>query len=88
MSELQIADRIETFVRDQFGVSPDDPGFDQKTDLLEQGYLDSVGVVELLEFLREEFEVEVPEADLLDDEFATVAGMARVVYRLSQGAPT
>jgi acyl carrier protein len=41
-----------------------------------------VGVVELLAFLAREFGVEVPEEDLLSDEFSTVAGIARIIRRL------
>jgi len=34
-------------------------------------------------FIESEFDVEVPEADLLSDEFVTIDGMARVVVRLA-----
>ncbi len=44
--------RIEELIHAQFGVSPTDPRFDREADLFEQGYVDSVGVVELLEFLQ------------------------------------
>lgn len=74
-------DRIERFVRTAFDVSPDDPGFDRATDLFDSGYVDSVGLAELLEFISEEFGVEVPESDLLSEEFATIQGMARIINR-------
>jgi acyl carrier protein len=82
--------RIEMFVRTQFSVSPSDPGFDREVNLFEHGYVDSVGVVELLGFLQEEFDVEVPDDDLLADDFTTVAGIARIVLRnsrLQTGSP-
>jgi acyl carrier protein len=81
-----IANRIETFVRSQFEIDPNDDGFDRTVDLFELGYVDSVGFAELLAFFAEEFGVEVPEDDLLSDEFLRIDGMARIVSRLTAGA--
>ncbi len=78
----EVADRIEVFVRAQFSISPGDPGFGRTSDLLDGGYVDSVGFVELLEYLGEDFGVEVPENELLSEEFSSIDGMARVVSRL------
>jgi acyl carrier protein len=83
-----VASRIEAFIRTQFDVRPDDPGFNRKADLYESGYVDSVGVAELLEFLREEFRLEVPESDLLGDDFSTIEGIAGIVLEYQQsGSP-
>jgi D-alanine--poly(phosphoribitol) ligase subunit 2 len=81
-----IADRIETFVRTQFDVSPDDDGFGRTIDLFELGYIDSVGFAELLSFLSEEFGVEVPESDLLSEEFLRIDGIVSIVSRLTNGS--
>ncbi|MGH2960827.1 MAG: acyl carrier protein [Solirubrobacterales bacterium] len=83
MSEPELAERLESFVRDSFDVTPGDDHFGRDIDLFEQGYVDSVGLTELLAFMEEEFQVEVPEDDLLSDEFATIDGMAGVLARLS-----
>jgi D-alanine--poly(phosphoribitol) ligase subunit 2 len=86
LSPQAIADRIEAFVRSQFEVDPNDDGFDRTVDLFELGYVDSVGFAELLAFLDEEFGVEVPEEDLLSDEFPQIDGMAMIVSRLTVDA--
>ena len=85
MTRQAIADRIEEFVRGQFEVDPTDTGFGRTVDLFELGYVDSVGFAELLAFLSEEFGVEVPEDDLLSEEFLRIDGMARIVGRLTVG---
>jgi acyl carrier protein len=85
MSELQtvnVAAAVEEFVRRQFAVSPNDRRFDRRTDLFEAGYVDSVGIAELLEFLRERFGIDIPESDLFSDDFTTIDGIARIVARL------
>ena len=84
--QTTIASRIEAFVRSQFEVDPTDDGFDQTVDLFELGYVDSVGFAELLAFFAEEFGVEVPEDDLLSEDFLSIDGMAGIVSRLTADA--
>ena len=81
MDSYSIERRVEEFICSNFSISPTDPGFGREVDLFEGGYVDSVGVVELLEFLSNEFVVEIPDDDLLTDEFASIGGIARIVSR-------
>jgi acyl carrier protein len=81
-SSTDVEDRIESFLRIQYSISPSDPSFGWNVDIFENGYVDSVGVIELVNFLGLEFDVEVPDGDLLSDEFSTVEGIARIVRRL------
>lgn len=83
MSEAEAAARIEAFVRATFSVKDDDPRFGRDRDLFEGGYVDSVGLIELLGFIEDEFGVEVPDEELASDEFMTIDGMARVLDRLA-----
>jgi len=83
VNQSEIAGRIEQFVRTQFSISPSDPGFGPGVDLFDGGYVDSVGLAELLAYIEEEFGVSVPDDDLLADEFATIEGMALTVARLA-----
>jgi acyl carrier protein len=77
-----IEERIERYVREQFRVSQTDTRFDRATDLYQSGYVDSVGVAELLSFIIEEFGVDVPDDALSSDDFTTIAGMAGIISRL------
>jgi acyl carrier protein len=83
MNEREIAGRIEEFLRTTFSIKADDPGFGPGTDLFEADYVDSVGLAELLAFIEEEFQVAVPDEELLSEDFATIEGMARTVARLA-----
>lgn len=82
MNAADTAMHIEDFVRTQFAVSPDDTRFGRTVDLFESGYIDSIGFAELLEFVSQDFGVEIPESDLLSDEFSTINGIASIVARL------
>jgi acyl carrier protein len=82
MDRPEFEERIERFVREQFSVSDGDPHFDRTVDLFESGYVDSVGVVELLAFIGEAFRVEIPDKVLLSEDFTNVDGIARIVCGL------
>jgi acyl carrier protein len=78
-----MAKRIEAFVRQSFEVAPDDPRFGREVDLFEDGYVDSIGLTELLAFIEDEFGIEVPDDELASDEFMTIDGMAGILDRLA-----
>jgi acyl carrier protein len=78
----ELADRVEKFLRTQYLIADDDPSFTRTVDLYESGYVDSIGVVELLAFISEEFGVEVPEDELLSDAFTNIDGIAGIVAEL------
>lgn len=77
-----VATQIETFIRSHFRVAPRDTRFSRRAPLFDLGYVDSVGVVELIDFISRSFHVKVPDDVLLADEFATIDGMAEVITRL------
>lgn len=77
-----IADRLERFIRETFHVPADDPEFDRKVHLYEQGYVDSIGVTETIAFIERTFEVSVPPAAVFDPDFTHVDGMARYIANL------
>ncbi|MCZ7525375.1 MAG: phosphopantetheine-binding protein [Acidimicrobiia bacterium] len=86
-TETATIEALEGFVRSYGQVAPDDPDFGRSTNLWEEGYLDSAGVVELLAFVEEHFGVTVPDEALFLPEFTTLDGMAEVVDRLLAGEP-
>jgi acyl carrier protein len=49
--------------------------------LLETGVIDSLGVLELVEFLQQEFSVAVADDDLTPENFQNIESMARFVER-------
>jgi acyl carrier protein len=81
VTRADVTAEIAKFVCEQNGIAPDDPGFDCDVDLFECGYVDSVGLVELLEFITSRFEVEIDDEDLLSEAFSSINGMAGVVCR-------
>src|SRR5690606_15614242 len=82
MDVEDIAHTIKRLVRSHVPVAPRDPRFGPTARLFDDGYVDSMGVAELIAFIEDAFGVAVPDEALMSDEFATIAGMARVVAGL------
>lgn len=79
--DADIESALELFVRQRFHVLKDDERFGIDTDLYGEGYVDSMGVVEVLEHLRKAYGVQIADQDLLSDEFSTIRGIAQIVKR-------
>jgi acyl carrier protein len=79
--EPDVAAAVEQFVRDSFGVAADDPMFGRDENLFDLGYVDSIGLAELLAYIESEFDVELSDDELVSDEFTTIDGIARTVFR-------
>ena len=82
-----IAGSIEGFIRDRFDVRPSDATFGRTVSLWEQGYVDSIGVVEVIDFLESTFAVTIPEEALFSPGFTHIDGMARWVLELRGREP-
>lgn len=78
----QIAASLEAFLRERFRIPADDPWFTRRTNLWEDGYVDSVGAVELMGHIETTFGVELPDEALFDPDFSSVDGIARIVSGL------
>lgn len=82
--EDEVAASVETFVRARSRVSASDSRFSRQSNLWEDGYVDSIGVVELIGFLEATFGVALPDEVLFDPDFTSVDGIARIVSGLER----
>jgi acyl carrier protein len=81
-SQNSIADQVREFVANRQGVTSDDMAFTSDINLFDAGYLDSVGMVELIAFLESTFSVSLEEQHFFSDEFTNLNGIARLVEQL------
>lgn len=52
--------------------------------LLETGIVDSIGVLEIVAFVEEEFDMKVEDEDLIPENFGTIAGIGTFVASKTQ----
>lgn len=79
-TEESLAKDLDAFIRERFRVPDDDALFHGDTNVWEEGYVDSAGVVEVFAFLESKVGERLPEELLFNPEFVTVRGMARLVH--------
>jgi len=79
MDEAAILERTRAYVHETFLYMR--PGFalEDQDRLLQRGVIDSMGVMELIAFLRSEFGVVVADEDITESNLGTLADIARYV---------
>jgi acyl carrier protein len=85
MTDKTISQDIESPIREFIATrllySNDGFNYPDDASLLREGIIDSLGVVELVEFLQGRFNVKVEQAEVRPDNFDSVAKMAAYVRR-------
>jgi len=64
-------DTVRTFIRENF-LFGDDDAFKDDTSFLNEGIVDSTGILELVSFLEEEFSITVEDEDLVPENLDSI----------------
>lgn len=82
---MTIADTVERFIRRRFDISESDPYFNRHSKLWDEGYVDSLGMTELIVFLESTFAIVVPDTVLFSPQFTSIEGIASLVEQVRDG---
>lgn len=74
-----ILDRTRTYLRDNFLYMRPDTMLGEDDALLAGGVIDSIGVVELVAFLEEEFGLTIVEDEITEENLGTLSAITRFV---------
>jgi len=80
---MEIKDKVRTFVTTNFYV-PDPAALADEASLLDQGIIDSTGVLEVISFLEETFAFTVEDAEMLPDNLDSVDRISAFVSRKTE----
>jgi acyl carrier protein len=79
-------DRIRSFVLALLEKKSRLPkGFDDASDFIKTGIVDSVGIIKFILELESGFDIEITEADIESDDFRTVRGLVAMIDRKTTG---
>jgi acyl carrier protein len=67
--------KIRSFIVENF-LFGDDNGLKEDTSFLDEGIIDSTGVLELVTYLEEEFEIEVEDEELIPENLDSINNIA------------
>jgi acyl carrier protein len=73
-------DRLRAFVISNFYV-PDGHRLDEGTSFLQQGILDSTGVLELVTFVESEFGIAIHDEELVPSNFDSISALSAFIIR-------
>jgi acyl carrier protein len=77
--------RVREFIQSNFLYARPDYRPEDEDDLLGEGIIDSMGIMELIEFLEKEFSLSIPEEDLTEENLGTIGAITR--YVTANGKP-
>jgi acyl carrier protein len=75
---MTTAERIRHFIGTNFYV-PDPAALKDDSSFLDLGVIDSTGVLEVVGFLEQEFEVKVDDMEIVPENFDSIANLVRFV---------
>jgi acyl carrier protein len=75
---VEVSGRIKGFIKDEILFEDTSAELADDTPLL-NGVIDSLGLMQLVAFLEEEFDVEIDDADMTADHFRTVGDIEQLV---------
>ncbi len=75
--------KIKDFIIETFLFGSNDNSLGDEDSFLETGIIDSTGVLELVSFVEEEFEIEVRDEELVPENFDSLNKLAEYVGRKS-----
>lgn len=78
------ADQVRTFLAESFLFSQDGFHLDDNDSLMEFGVIDSTGILELIQFVEDLLNIEVPDEEITPDNFDSVR---RIVDYLNRKQP-
>ena len=79
MTEVQVKDTIQAYIVDS--TVEDLSKINEKTLLFEEGIFDSMGLISLITFIEDEFDIKTEDDDLIVDNFESIAAITKYVSR-------
>ena len=83
---MELKEQVRTFVRSNFYV-PEAVTLSDEASLLEQGIIDSTGVLELVSFIEDSFGIAVDDAEMVPQNLDSVERIASFVQRKQNATP-
>ncbi|HIE39207.1 MAG TPA: acyl carrier protein [Anaerolineales bacterium] len=79
---------IRRYILESFLFTDDESQLPDDASFLEEGIVDSTGVLELVMFIEETFDISVEDEEILPENFDSVTQLARYVHRKKESDPT
>jgi acyl carrier protein len=85
-SQETIEQEVRQFLKENFPLSADGVDLSGEDSLIEVGVIDSTGVLELIGFIEERYEVEIADEEVLPENLDSIANITRFVGEKKAGS--
>ena len=75
-----VKNKIRTFIIENY-LFGDDEGLEEGTSFLDEGIIDSTGILELIDFISEEFDITVEDEELVPENLDSINNVAAFIGR-------
>jgi len=75
-----VKNKIRTFIIDNY-LFGDDAGLEESTSFLDEGIVDSTGILELIEYISEEFGITVEDEELIPENLDSINNVSAFIGR-------
>lgn len=75
-----VKNKIRTFIVENY-LFGDDEGLEENTSFLDEGIVDSTGILELIEFISEEFSITVEDDELIPENLDSINNVTAFIGR-------
>jgi acyl carrier protein len=76
---MMILENLEKVLLTEIAVNLDKKSLDPDEDLLEQGIIDSLGLMKLIAFMEETFSIKIIDEEIIPENFQSLASMVSLV---------
>jgi acyl carrier protein len=84
MLHSQVSARVRDYVTENFLYMRPDFSIGENDSLLGKGIIDSMGVIEVITFVQDEFGITIADDDITEENLGTLAAIARYVVNQQQ----
>jgi len=81
VDDRSVRTAIAGYIRENFLYARPDYALREDARLLDEGIVDSMGAVELVAFLEDQFAIDIPDDEITEDNFGSIAAIAGFVAR-------
>ena len=81
-----VRDAVAAYIRENFLYARPDYVLRDDARLLDDGIVDSMGAVELVAFLQDQYGIAIPDDEITEDNFGSIAAIATFIGRKHRNA--
>ncbi len=85
LNKIGIKEKMKTFIVNNFLLGANADDLSDNDSFLEKGIIDSTGILELVSFAQEEFDIKIEDAELVPDNLDSLNNLEAFITKKKQG---